>query len=318
MLRRVIDISESPCYIHVERGFLVISATSKDQGGEIGRTPLDDLAAVVVTSPSAVVSHRALSALSERGVPYVICSVGHSPTGVLWPLEANFELAKRMESQIGAKLPLRKTLWSQVVREKIRSQAATLRRWDQPAVHLNRLATLVRSGDPTNIEAQAARSYWTALFGSQFRRDRNQPGANSLLNYGYAIIRSAVCRAIAAAGLHPALGIHHSHDNNAFRLADDLMEPFRPLVDHTVKGLGVQGIDEVDRKSKSALGGVLFQSLSSAGKETRVIVAIQEAVDSLVKCYLGQAKDLRFPDWDTFGSANYGDGVSTDVDDCDV
>jgi len=159
---------------------------------------------------------------------------------------------------------------------------------------LMRLASLVRSGDPENVEAQAAKRYWSQLLGDSFRRDPMGLAPNGLLNYGYTVLRSAVARSIVAAGLHPSLGIHHSNDRNAFRLADDLIEPFRPFVDIVVKKLSDQNLVDVNRGTKTELAKVLYRDMiTSIGTET-LWGAIQKLVHSYVRCLKGEADRIEY------------------------
>src|SRR5262249_34865000 len=163
--------------------------------------------------------------------PLVISAANHNPIAFLWPLDAHHEQAGRMDAQLDASLPLKKRLWSQLVKAKLQQQAAVLEACgDSPAL-IAALIPKVRVGDPDNIEAQAARRYWSRVMGEEFTRDQDGDGINALLNYAYTILRSATARAVLAAGLHPSIGLHHSNRQNAMRLVDDLMEPFRPVMD---------------------------------------------------------------------------------------
>lgn len=174
--------------------------------------------------------------------------------------------ALRMRLQVEAALPLKKRLWQQIVTAKIKMQAAMLDAMSQPSGALATMAQAVRSGDPDNLEAQAARRYWPLLMGAEFRRDPDQPGVNGLLNYGYTILRAATARAVLGAGFHPSLGLHHHNRGNPMCLVDDLMEPFRPLVDLLVVRLNERGISTLDKDSKRALVAVTaFDLTTSAG-----------------------------------------------------
>ena len=153
----------------------------------------------------------------------------------------------------------------------------------------------VRSGDPTNVEAQAARLYWPALLGEAFRRDPEGPPPNAFLNYGYMVLRSCVARAVCGAGLHPALGLHHHNRSNLFCLADDLLEPLRPLVDVQVRELAQAGVTEIDRDSKVRLLTVLAETVEIGGEKGPLMVALERVTASLVRCYGGEAKKLELP-----------------------
>jgi CRISPR-associated protein Cas1 len=209
-LERIVEVAEEGRHLSKERGFLLVSSGRQ----EVGRVPLDDLGAVMATAKGTTVSVALLSALAERGVPFVVPGANFAPAGLLWPVAGRHAQQRRMEAQLERTRPMEKRLWAQVVAAKVRRQGWALAKAREPAGAFVRLARQVRSGDPDNIEAQAARRYWPRMMGAEFRRDAEAPGANALLNYGYAILRAATARAIAAAGLHPGLGIHHRHPHN--------------------------------------------------------------------------------------------------------
>lgn len=203
-----------------------------------------------------------------------------------------------MDAQIGASLPLKKSLWAQVVREKIRQQSLLLHHLGLPSSRLDRLAKEVKSGDPDNKEAMAARIYWTSIFGSNFLRNREAPGINALLNYGYTIIRSATARAVMAAGLHPSIGIHHKNASDAMRLVDDLMEPFRPLVDLMVFSLTKENPSaewSISTEIKGKLVSILFWNVLFEEDQCPVMVAMQRLALSLSQVYLKERVRLAFP-----------------------
>ena len=273
---------------------MVVKASDGDRR-ELGQIPLDDICAIIASAHGITYTNNLLVALVERGVPFVLCGANHNVVGMLWSLDGNYEQARRIEAQIDATKPTHKRLWATVVRSKLEQQAAVLEAVGAPVVPLQALIKKVRSGDPDNIEAQGARRYWTLLFGSEFRRDRNAGGVNAMLNYGYTIVRSAMARAIVAAGLHPSIGLHHSNAGNAMRLVDDLMEPFRPLVDLKVWQLRKQGEEEIDPNSKRALVHLLYEDMQSSVGVTPVSVCMQKLAVSLAQVYLGQREKLDLP-----------------------
>ncbi len=242
---RFIDISAAPARLSVRDGCLVV----EPKEGEPVRIPAAELCAVVIAHPQASASLPALAMLMASNVPVVVCGPDMQPTGMLLPISGNTLSSQRMLAQAAASVPLRKRLWASVVRAKVLAQATALeglRPADTPPdAGLRSLAGRVRSGDPDNVEAQAAARYWPLVFGdSAFRRRFDAEDQNRLLNYGYAVLRAAIGRAICAAGLHPTLGLHHRHRENAYCLCDDLMEPYRPLVDAEVaKIAGEHGPD---------------------------------------------------------------------------
>ena len=201
-----------------------------------------------------------------------------------------------MRSQIAATRPLSKQLWRQIVCAKIRMQGEVLALNGRQAGAFDALARKVRSGDPDNIEAQAARRYWKALFGPDFTRDQDGGGLNGLLNYGYTVLRAVVSRAICAAGLHPTIGIFHANRANAFALADDLMEPYRPVVDHMVLALSADGIEHVSSEAKRILATVSTVDLCQTDSVSPLGVQVQRLVHSVATSFETGTADLRLPE----------------------
>lgn len=253
MIKRIVEIG-TPSHLRLDHRQLVVSR----DGVEVGTLPIEDLGVLIIDHPGVSYTHAVLAACFESGVVVVLCDAKHLPSAALLPLSGHSLHAKTLRLQIAAAQPLQKRLWQSIVRAKILEQAGVLRSLvldDQP---LPTYAGRVKSGDPDNVEAQAARIYWGKLFGAEFRRDRDMEGINALLNYGYAILRAAVARAIVGAGLSPALGIHHRSQYDDFALADDLMEPLRPLVDIKVYELARDNPQVVvDKESKNALLQIL-------------------------------------------------------------
>jgi len=268
---------------------------TRDEYAEIGTIPLDDIVAVIVHSHGVSYRHSLLVALAERGIPFVVCDRNHHPLGVLLTLDGHHQQARRFDEQIAAKKPTKKRLWASIVKAKLTQQASALNGIEQNGDDLLALAARVRSGDPDNLEAQGARRYWPRLFGTDFRRDRYATDVNGLLNYGYTVARAATARAVVAAGLHPSLGIHHSHEQNAMRLVDDLMEPFRPLVDLQVWKLVQAGESKVSPATKRPLVLSFYQSLVTASGVTPILGCMQQLATSLAQVYLGQRVGLELP-----------------------
>lgn len=295
MIGRIVEIADDRRHLSLHRGFLVVRETEGERQ-ELGQVPLDDIAAVVANAHGMSYTNNLLVALAERGAPFVLCGANHNAVGMLLPIDGNHIQAKRIEAQIAASLPTHKRLWAQVVKSKLEQQAATLEAAGAATMPLLALVKKVKSGDPDNIEAQAARRYWQLLFGNGFKRDQNAAGCNSLLNYGYTIMRSATARAVVAAGLHPSIGLHHSNDCNAMRLVDDLMEPFRPLVDLKVWQLQAQQqAAEVTPENKRALVRVLYEDMQSSSGATPVMVCMQRLATSLAQVYVGERNKLDLP-----------------------
>jgi CRISPR-associated protein Cas1 len=290
-LGRIVEISEDGRYLAKSRGFLTITAG----GEEIGRVPFDDLMAVIATAPGTSASCALLSELAERGVPFVLCGNNFAPSALLWPVTGHHAQQRRMEAQIAAPRTLSKRLWADLVAAKIRNQGATLDAVGRKAGAFKRLASLVKSGDPDNVEAQAARRYWPLLFGPDFRRDRAAEGVNVLLNYGYTVLRSCTARAIVAAGLHPGIGIFHRHPYNPMPLADDLMEPFRPTVDLIVLGLVQEGLITISAPVKRRLAAVLLVEERTWAGQTPLSTCVIRLAASLAESFTAGEPRLDFP-----------------------
>ena len=294
MIGRIVEVAEDKRHLFMHRGFMVVQDSAGERK-ELGQVPLDDIAAVIANAHGITYTNNLLVALAERGAPFVLCAANHNAVGMLLPIDGNFEQARRIEAQIAASLPTHKRLWAAVVKAKLEQQAAALEAAGAPTAPLTALATKVRSGDPANLEAQGARRYWGLLFGDRFRRDQDGGGLNGLLNYGYTILRSATARAVVAAGLHPSIGLHHSNDTNAMRLVDDLMEPFRPVVDLKVWQLRRAQEDSVTPDTKRALVRTLYDDMQTDAGATPVVVCMQKLATSLAQVYLGERDRLDLP-----------------------
>ncbi|MGQ9367169.1 type II CRISPR-associated endonuclease Cas1 [Azospirillum sp. A39] len=281
MTGRIVEVAQDGRHLSLSRGFLVVA----ERGTELARIPLDDVAVLVANAHGLTYSNNLLVTLAERGVAVVLCGANHVPAAFLWPVSGHHVQAQRMRAQLAVPLPLAKKLWQMLVRAKIRQQGAVLEACGEPAGAFDALARKVRSGDPENVEAQAARRYWTLLFGPEFRRDQNAGGINALLNYGYAILRSTTARAVMAAGLHPSLGIHHQNRANPLCLVDDLMEPFRPFVDLAVDRLVRTGHTSVVPETKRFLALVPMQDMATAEGTTPLGTVITRAATSLARAY---------------------------------
>ena len=293
MAGRVVDLETDGRQLSLHRGFLVVS----EDGDEVGRIGLDGIAAVVANAHGLTYSNHALVTLAERGIATVLCGPNHRPAAIVWPVEGHHAQAGRMADQALARAPLKKRLWAQIVRAKILAQGATLAAAGAQHGGFQLLSRKVRSGDPDNVEAEAARRYWPQLMGADFRRDRDAGGTNGLLNYGYAVLRAGVARAVMATGLHPSLGLMHANRGNAMVLVDDLMEPFRPVVDLEVWRLVRKGVEEVDHDAKEVLARVMILDLPTAAGMSPVMVRAERLAQSLARAYAGadDALDLPLP-----------------------
>jgi len=291
MIGRVVEIAEDGRHLARHRGFLTVNVS----GAEIGRIPLDDIAAVIASAHGTTYSNNLLVALAERGTPLVVCGSNHRPAAFLWAADSHHEQAGRMADQAGASLPLKKRLWAQLVVAKIEGQKATLEAVGAVHEGFALLARKVRSGDPDNVEAQAARRYWPLLFGKDFRRDRAAGETNAMLNYCYTVLRAGTARAIMAAGLHPSLGLAHRQRGNSFALADDFMEPFRPLADLLVHELVGDGQSELNGDTKSRLARILITDMSTTEGTSPVGLCLERLALSAARCFAGEAQKLDLP-----------------------
>lgn len=249
MIGGIVEIQAEGRVLTKHRGFLIIS----DQHREIGRVAYDDITALILSARQITLTRAVIDTLMDHKAIIVTCGADYHPIALTWPFQAHHHMAGSLQHQINASKPLKKKLWQHLIKAKITHQAQTLElkgpnpeqeqysnpntsdysRGDKVIQNLLALAKGVKSGDPDNREAQAARQYWPALMGSDFRRRREGDAPNTFLNYGYAILRAATARAVCGAGLHPSLGLYHRSARNSFALIDDLMEPFRPVVDIT-------------------------------------------------------------------------------------
>lgn len=287
----VIEVAEDGRHLSLDRGFMVVSS----RGAELGRVPIDDIAVLIGTAHGLTYSNNLLLALLERECSVVLCGRNFSPAAILWPTDGHHVQAQRMRAQAEITDAFKRRLWQAIARAKVRTQGAVLEALGQPSGAFVELAKKLRTGDPDNIEAQAARRYWPLLFGSDFRRDADEPGINGLLNYGYAVLRGGTARAVAAAGLHPTLGLKHSNRYNPMCLVDDLLEPFRPLVDIVVHRLVSDGRCEVDRDTKRVLAGVLVMDLRTEAGITPLSTCLFRLASSLAQVLLGERQVLDLP-----------------------
>ncbi|GMM62365.1 type II CRISPR-associated endonuclease Cas1 [Novosphingobium pituita] len=279
---RIVDIATDGRHLSLHRGFLVVSQDRE----EVGRIALDDVHAVLLHAHGTTWSANLIAALAERGAPVVHCGANHAPVAITLPLVGHHAQNARFRAQWGASAPLTKQLWRQLVSAKIGMQGAVLA-WREVAgaEAFPLMARRVKSGDSDNLEAQAARRYWPLLMGADFRRDRDSPGANALLNYGYAVLRASVARAVVAAGLHPTIGIAHANRGNPLALADDLIEPFRPLVDALVVTLVADGVAELTPPIKRRFARLIAFDLDFEGEASPVSLAAVRLAQSLARAF---------------------------------
>lgn len=311
MIKRTIEISSQPTHLAVrDRQLLLLRKDGPPRSlpahppNLAASIPTEDIGMVVVDEVSSSYSHAALAELADRGAVVVVCGRDHLPTGLLLPMAEHTEVVWRLRDQIQASKPLRKQLWQTIIRAKILAQAAELPPFASAArAKLLALARDVKSGDGENHEAQAAAVYWSAWLGSptldqNFRREPGVAGAaapNNLLDYGYAVLRAAVARALVAAGLLPALGLKHKNRSNVFCLADDLMEPLRPLVDRAARELFLSGQTRLTQPAKARLLLTLTATVQDRTGAGPLLVVLHRYVASLARSLATRVNELDVP-----------------------
>lgn len=309
MIKKTLCFS-NPAYLSLRNEQLVIHLPDVENNDalpemmkkEAERTvPIEDIGVVVLDNKRITVTTGVLEALVENNSAVITCDQRSMPVGLLLPLSSNTVQNERYRHQLDATLPLRKQLWQQTVRQKILNQEAVLRTNTEQETNCMRVwANEVRSGDPDNMEARVAAYYWRNLFPeiSTFTRDREGEAPNNMLNYGYAILRAVIARSLVASGLLPTLGIHHHNRYNAYCLADDIMEPYRPYVDQVVidfiREYGVS--EKLTKEAKMHLLGIPMLDVVVSGKRSPLMIAAQQTTASLYKCFTGELRHISYPE----------------------
>jgi CRISPR-associated protein Cas1 len=294
MIKRTIHFS-NPAHLSVKNQQLFIELKNEER--KTATIPIEDIGMVVVEHPKITFTMGVLDALLENKVALITCDKHYLPNGMLMPFEANSEQNKRIRTQLEASTPLKKQLWQQTIKQKIQNQANVLTKLGLNATRLQNLADKVKSGDSGNLEAQAAAYYWDAIYGNQFTRGRSLESPNAQLNYGYAILRSMVARALVASGLLPTIGIFHANKYNAFCLADDIMEPYRPFVDWEVMQLeGIKNYEEgLTREQKITLLKLPQLDIVVNEVKSPMFHAISKTTASVFKCFDGELRKISYP-----------------------
>lgn len=283
-----------PASLSLKDNQIVIQLKGAEQ---VVTRPIEDIGVVVVENQQVNLTIPLLNALAENNVSVVFCDKRQMPKSMLMSLDGNTTLQESYRYQIDASQPAKKQLWKQIVECKIRNQAALLRKIDKDADLLKPFYSNVKSGDSDNREGLASRIYWPLLMGDDFRREREGPPPNNMLNYGYSILRAATARALIGSGLYPAFGLFHRNRYNAFPLADDVMEPYRPFVDEIVYRLYFDGAtSELDKQTKGEILRVLFADVK-IGKLTRPLeIALSMTTASLLKVLKGEQDRIILPE----------------------
>lgn len=297
----------TPIYLSLRNAQLVLRKPDADKLEEsfkqdAERTiPIEDIGVVVLDNRRITITTGAMEALLANNCAIITCDSTDLPVGLMLPLCGNTTQSERFRTQIDASLPLKKQLWQQTVRQKILNQATVLSKNTGAIVkNMKVWANEVRSGDPDNFEARAAAYYWRNLFPTlpNFVRGREGDPPNNLLNYGYAILRACVARGLVGSGLLPTLGIHHHNRYNAYCLADDIMEPYRPFVDDLVINIMQQYPDysELTRSIKAALLTIPSLDVTLDGKRSPLMIAVGQTTASLAKCFNGELRKIAYPE----------------------
>lgn len=302
MKHRTICI-ENPSYLSLNNGQMVIKRPIADGTNEVAATiPVEDISILVLDNKHITITQGLLDALTAENVTVVTCNSSHLPCGLLLPLSGNTLQSERYREQLEASLPLKKQLWQQTIAAKIMNQAALLHTvTGEKQGNMLSWSKDVKSGDVTNLEGRAAAYYWKTLFEphiTNFQRNRNGESPNDLLNYGYAIIRALVARALVACGLMPTLGLHHHNRYNAYCLADDIMEPYRPYVDRIVAKWINQSpfLATVNKQTKADMLMLDKTDVIINGHRSPISVAISITTSSLQKCFSGEARKIIYPE----------------------
>lgn len=300
MIKRTICI-ETPCHLKFANEQMV-ACYSHIKGYENmpdKTVPIEDLGTLILEQQQITITHYLLDKLAANNTAVITCGATKHPTGMLLTLEGNTLQQERFEAQINASEPLKKQLWQQTVKAKINNQAAVLQHWQLSNNYLLSLAKNVKSGDTENAEAKAAVYYWSNLFPPiwNFYRRRDGLPPNNLLNYGYAILRATVARSLVGAGLLPTFGIFHRNRYNAYCLADDIMEPYRPYIDMVVRQIihETSHVNTLTQDFKIRLLKILEVDVKIQGENSPLQIAIQRTAQSLAKCFLGNSSLIVFP-----------------------
>lgn len=296
MIRKTVEFATPGTRLSVANRQLVVERPEHPKA----TLPIEDLGVVIVDDARAHYTQAVFLELLAAGATVMVTGRDHLPAGMMLPLDAHHVQTERHRAQAGAREPVKKRAWQALVRAKIAQQGAVLVHFTGGHAGLASMSRRVRSGDPDNLEAQAAQRYWPRLFGKDFRRDRTAEGVNALLNYGYAVVRAATARAVVAAGLIPSLGVYHSNRSNPFCLADDLLEPYRPFVDWRVRlmvdaeGGRVPSLD--DRASRATLLSLFNETVFVGGRRTPLLLALHASAASLCRILTGGERALALPD----------------------
>lgn len=297
MIKRTLFFG-NPAYLSTQNQQLKVSFPEVEKEDRL--IPIEDIGIIVLENQQITITNGLLQKLTENKSSVISCNGQHLPTAMLLPTHGHTEITERVRYQINASQPLKKNLWAQTITAKIQNQSAHLKEKGKDAVRLDYLARNVQSGDSGNHEAQAAAVYWQSLFDIEdFNREQNGIPPNNLLNYGYAILRTIIARAIVSSGMLTVLGIWHRNKYNPFCLADDLMEPYRPYVDLIVADIVENEDDysELNTTLKSELLNIAAMDVYIDGSRSPLMVAASRTTSSLFDCFVGVSRKIIYPEY---------------------
>ena len=292
MLKRTLAFTK-PYHLSLKNRQMIIRA--KDDSGTDTSVPVEDIGFVILENQETSITLPLLNALADNNAAVIICSDKFMPNAMLMNLDSNSTQGESFRAQLSATEPLKKNIWKQIVEAKIRNQAALLRKLGKDGDALKPYYQNVKSGDSGNREGVAAKLYWDKLFDGAFLRFRTGPSPNEMLNYGYTVLRAAVARSLTGSGLLPSVGIFHKNRYNAFPLADDVMEPYRPFVDEIVFDLYANGENSLNKYTKSEILKLLYADTFFENVTRPLDIGLSITTASLAKCYNGLQKKISYP-----------------------
>lgn len=296
MIKKTLYFSK-PTYLSVKQQQLVVKQDDTERN-----IPIEDIGVLIIDNYQITITHHVIQKLVDNNCALITCNDKHHPIGLMLNLDGHTQQTEKFKAQIVASEPLKKQLWQQTIKAKLQNQANVLDKWEIPSKYINNLIPKILSGDTSNQEAQAARYYWQVLYQEEepnFYRERFGDYPNNLLNYGYAILRATVARGLVASGLLPTLGIFHRNKYNAYCLADDIMEPYRPYVDHLVKEIMTDHPQETELTTniKKILLQIPAIDIEIDKKKSPLMVGLQRTTASLASCFEGKTKKIIYPEF---------------------
>jgi CRISPR-associated protein Cas1 len=294
MIKRIVEVS-NPSYLHLKHKQLIIEQNHQ----KVAQVSIEDIGVLILENSAISVTQPLIIECQKNNVAIIFCDEKHLPYSTILPIaEGNNLHQKILKQQINISEPMRKNLWKQIIQQKIKNQANTLKQFNKNAGRLKKLAQEVKSADSTNTEGLAAQYYWKELFGKKFIRNQNADGINAILNYGYSIIRAMIARSIVASGLHPAIGLFHHNQYNGLCLADDLMEPFRPWVDAIAYQLYQEDENiQITQTVKTPFLNLISETVVLKDKNMPLMVSVHYLMADLKRNFTKESKKLLYPHW---------------------